>query len=160
MVLDFFNFASLRVYSISLRETAVTLDFEPLATVLKDVFGQKGKGEVATYNCSPNTRTGRSVQGLGDVGKLLDSLQVPPATEEASCWCFHTLLTLAFTPWWLLLNQECCSPVGGGLSGRGRKKTKCQNSPGILELMSFLSVFEYTELEFTLKMASREDSFS
>lgn len=38
-----------RAYTASLGETAVAFDFGPLATVSKNIFGQKGKEEIVAY---------------------------------------------------------------------------------------------------------------
>lgn len=145
-----------RGYSTSLRVTAVTCDLEPSVVVLKNVFGQKGRGDVAACHCSLTMGTGRACSRA--VG-FFTGASCNGRSMQLRCWCCPPCSPCALTLWWLWQNRDRCSPVF--YRGEEEDRISEQSWDSRADLVPPLSVFEYTGLEFTLKVASREnDSFN
>lgn len=139
-----------------LRVTVVTSDLEPSVVVLKNVFGQKGRGDVAARHCSLTMGAGRACSRA--VGFFTGASRNGRGLQ-LRCWCC-----------------PLCSPVSspcGGYCRIGTAVAQCSTRgeeedrisewswDSRADLVPPLSVFGYAGLEFTLKVASREnDSFN
>ncbi|KAK7804809.1 hypothetical protein U0070_023075 [Myodes glareolus] len=131
-----------RAYTASLGETAVAFDFGPLATVSKNIFGQKGKEEIVAYPLYILYENGETfltyvslLHNPGNIGKLLGPLPMHPAAEDNYGYDACAVLCLPCVP--NILSEKSWDPR--------------------VDLIPSLYVFECVELELALKLASSED---
>ncbi|XP_066118935.1 nuclear pore complex protein Nup88 isoform X1 [Saccopteryx bilineata] len=155
-----------RAYTASLGETAVAFDFGPLAAVLKNIFGQKGKDEVMAYPLYILYENGETFltfvslfHSPGNIGKLLGPLPMHPAAEDNYGYDACAILCLPCVPNILVIATESgmlyhCVVLEGEEED---DQTSEKSWDSRADLIPSLYVFECVELELALKLASGED---
>ncbi|XP_057631548.1 nuclear pore complex protein Nup88 isoform X2 [Chionomys nivalis] len=155
-----------RAYTASLGETAVAFDFGPLATVSKNIFGQKGKEEIVAYPLYILYENGETfltyvslLHNPGNIGKLLGPLPMHPAAEDNYGYDACAVLCLPCVPNILVIATESgmlyhCVVLEGEEED---DQTSEKSWDPRVDLIPSLYVFECVELELALKLASSED---
>ncbi|ERE69318.1 nuclear pore complex protein Nup88-like protein [Cricetulus griseus] len=155
-----------RAYTASLGETAVAFDFGPLATVSRNIFGQKGKEEVVAYPLYILYENGETfltyvslLHSPGNIGKLLGPLPMHPAAEDNYGYDACAVLCLPCVPNILVIATESgmlyhCVVLEGEEED---DQTSEKSWDPRVDLIPSLYVFECVELELALKLASGED---
>ncbi|XP_051847437.1 nuclear pore complex protein Nup88 [Antechinus flavipes] len=155
-----------RAYTASLGETAVAFDFGPLATVPKNVFGQRSQEEVLAYPLYILYENGETfltyvslMQSLGTLGKLLGPLPMHPAAEDNYGYDACAILCLPCVPNILVIATESgmlyhCVVLEGEEEDEQHSEKSWDSRA---DLIPSLYVFECVELELALKLASGEE---
>lgn len=155
-----------RAYTASLGETAVAFDFGPLATVSKNMFGQKGKEEIVAYPLYILYENGETfltyislLHSCGNIGKLLGPLPMHPAAEDNYGYDACAILCLPCVPNILVIATQSgilyhCVVLEGEEED---DQTSEKSWDSRADVIPSLYVFECVELELALKLTSEED---
>ncbi|XP_072475162.1 nuclear pore complex protein Nup88 isoform X2 [Notamacropus eugenii] len=155
-----------RAYTASLGETAVAFDFGPLATVPKNVFGQRSQEEVLAYPLYILYENGETfltyvslMQSVGSLGKLLGPLPMHPAAEDNYGYDACAVLCLPCVPNILVIATESgmlyhCVVLEGEEEDEQHSEKSWDSRA---DLIPSLYVFECVELELALRLASGEE---
>ncbi|XP_066492774.1 nuclear pore complex protein Nup88 [Tiliqua scincoides] len=154
-----------RAYTALLGETAVAFDFGPLATVPKNIAGQREREEVMAYPLYILYENGETfltyislLHSTSGLGKLLGPLPMHPAAEDNYGYDACAILCLPCVPNILVIATESgvlyhCVMLEGEDDDE-QMSVKSWDSK--TDVIPSLYVFECIELELALKLASRE----
>ncbi|XP_067328148.1 nuclear pore complex protein Nup88 isoform X2 [Anolis sagrei] len=154
-----------RAYTALMGETAVAMDFGPLAVVPRSIAGQWEKEEALAYPLYILYENGETfltyvnlLHSAGTLGRLLGPLPMHPAAEDNYGYDACAVLCLPCVPNILVIATEsgmlyhCVVLEGDDDDEQASIKSWDSRPDHILSLY----VFECVELELALRLASRE----